>query len=135
MKPSFNIPLKAGHTTTEFWLVILTGLLATGLSALSMLDVAWGLGAITVITLGYNASRAKLKQVQATGELEALRTDLTITAQEAARDLQLSAPLPPGMASELLNQRGLDLSNAVLARDDYTPANPAETLKAISPRP
>ena len=67
-----KIPLKAGHTTTEFWAVIIAGLSLTGLSVFSLLDAPWVAGGITLLTLVYNGSRSKLKQIQAQGELAKL---------------------------------------------------------------
>lgn len=54
-------PLKPGHTTTEFWLVVASGLISTALAACSLIDAAWAAGAVTILALAYNASRAKLK--------------------------------------------------------------------------
>ena len=71
--PSFKLPLKAGRTSSEFWLIILTGLLTTSLSALSILDVTWGAGALIVLTLAYNQSRTKLKVIQAEAEAATLK--------------------------------------------------------------
>lgn len=72
--PDFKLPLKPGRSSTEFWLIILTGLLTTSLSALSILDVAWSAGALVVLTLAYNQSRTKLKVIQADVEAHAAKT-------------------------------------------------------------
>lgn len=85
--PDFKLPLKPGHTSTEFWLTIAAGLITTALSAVSMLDVTWAVGAITVLTLGYNASRSKLKTIQAEAEAATLK---------AAAAAPAPATPPPG---------------------------------------
>ena len=82
-----NIPLKPGHTTTEFWALIITGLSLTGLSAFAMLDAEWVAGAMTLLTILYNASRSTLKKQQAAAEIEALRYELRVSEREALRDL------------------------------------------------
>lgn len=90
-----NIPLKPGHTTSEFWTVIIAGLSMVGLSAISMLDVAWAVTGVTILTALYNLSRNSLKQKQALGELEALKTELALSVEEAKSDLRgLQAPAP-----------------------------------------
>jgi hypothetical protein len=66
-----KIPLKPGHTTTEFWTVIAAGLSLTGLSAFSLLDAQWAALGVTVLTMVYNGSRSKLKQIQAQAEASA----------------------------------------------------------------
>lgn len=90
-----NIPLKPGYTTSEFWTVIIAGLSMVGLSAISMLDVAWAVTGVTILTALYNLSRNSLKQKQALGELEALKTELALSVEEAKSDLRgLQAPAP-----------------------------------------
>lgn len=90
-----NIPLKPGYTTSEFWTVIIAGLSMVGLSAISMLDVAWAVTGVTILTALYNLSRNSLKQKQALGELEALKTELVLSVEEAKSDLRgLQAPAP-----------------------------------------
>lgn len=86
--PDFKLPLKAGRTSTEFWLIIITGLLTTGLSALSVLDVTWGAGALVVMTLAYNQSRTKLKVIQAKAEAHAVKsaTDVETAKPKAATE-------------------------------------------------
>lgn len=94
MKTDFQIPLKSGHTTTEFWLVILTGLISTALAAISLLDVAWAVGAITLLTLAYTGTRSRLKQIQTSAEAEAFKTELRIAEAEALHDLGKTKPEP-----------------------------------------
>ena len=81
--PDFKLPLKEGRTSTEFWLIILTGLLTTGLSALSILEVTWGAGALVVLTLAYNHSRTKLKVIQADAEAHAVKSATDVQAAKA----------------------------------------------------
>lgn len=90
--PDFKLPLKPGRTSSEFWLIILTGLLTTSLSALSVLDVTWGSGALVVLTLAYNQSRTKLKVIQA--EAHAVKSAVDVDAAKAMATTE--APPPPG---------------------------------------
>lgn len=83
----FELPLKPGHTTTEFWLVILTGLISTALAAISLLDVGWAVGAITVLTLAYTGTRSRLKQIQANAEAELVKSEIRIAEAEAMHDI------------------------------------------------
>ena len=83
MKTDFKLPLKDGRTSTEFWLIIITGLLTTGLSALSILEVTWGAGALVVLTLAYNHSRTKLKTIQADAEAHAVRSAVAVETAKA----------------------------------------------------
>jgi hypothetical protein len=83
MKTDFKLPLKDGRTSTEFWLIIITGLLTTGLSALSILEVNWGAGALVVLTLAYNHSRTKLKTIQADAEAHAVKSATDVAAAKA----------------------------------------------------
>lgn len=87
MKTEFELPLKPGHTTTEFWLVILTGLISTALAAISLLDVAWAVGAITLLTLAYTGTRSRLKHIQAQAEADLLKSDVRIAEAEALNDI------------------------------------------------
>lgn len=82
--PSFKLPLKAGRSSSEFWLIIITGLLTTSLSALSILDVTWGAGALIVLTLAYNHSRTQLKVIQADAESYALKSAADTEEDKAA---------------------------------------------------
>ena len=63
-------PLKPGVTTTEFWTVIVCGLLLTVQAALSLTTVAWAAGGVTLLGLLYNASRASLKSQHAKAAME-----------------------------------------------------------------
>lgn len=90
--PDFKLPLKAGHSSTEFWLIIITGLLTTGLSALSILDVTWGAGALIVLTLAYNQSRTKLKVIQAEAEAHAVKSATDVEAAKAMASTEVSPP-------------------------------------------
>lgn len=89
-----KIPLKPGHTTTEFWAVVIGGLLTTGIAAVSMLDVAWAAIAIAVMTIGYNYSRHQQKMV-------ATKTEADLAIIEAETKMQNNAtdsgfvPRPP----------------------------------------
>lgn len=58
-------PLKPGVSTSEFWIVIVSGLLLTAQSALSLLDVGWAMGGVTILGLVYTSIRGKLKSIQA----------------------------------------------------------------------
>lgn len=59
-------PLKPGVSTTEFWTVIICGLLLTAQAALSLTAVTWA-GVGTIILGGlYVAQRGKLKSQAAT---------------------------------------------------------------------
>lgn len=93
-----NLPLKPGYKTSEFWAVVLSGLSLTGLAAFSMLDAEWVAGAITILTVLYNASRGNLKRMQVQGQLEELKTENTIAELEARADF--AAPSPPPYVTE-----------------------------------
>lgn len=91
-----KLPLKPGVTTTEFWTTIVAGLLLTALSAMTLLDAAWVAGAVIVLTLAYNGSRANLKKIQAEAESKAANpTDQTNLANPT--DLK-PGELPPDAA-------------------------------------
>jgi len=98
--PDFKLPLKPGRTSTEFWLIIVTGLLTTGLSALSIMDVTWGAGALIVMTLAYNQSRTKLKVIQADAEAHAVKSAVDVEAAKAMASTEV--PPPPAMSSSSL---------------------------------
>lgn len=70
-----QIPLKPGVTTTEFWTVIICGLLLTAQAALSLTSVAWAAGGVTLLSFLYVHQRGKLKSQAAITELERLRQD------------------------------------------------------------
>lgn len=71
-----NLPLKSGVSTSEFWLTAIGGLVLTALSCMSLLDATWAATGITLLGLGYQAVRAKLKSAQAQSALEAQRAKL-----------------------------------------------------------
>jgi O-antigen/teichoic acid export membrane protein len=68
-------PLKPGVTTTEFWTVILCGLLLTAQAALSMTTVAWAAGGVTLLGLIYTMQRGKLKSQASITALEMQRRE------------------------------------------------------------
>lgn len=90
-----NLPLKPGHTTTEFWGIVIAGLSLTGLSAFALLDAEWVAGSITILTILYNASRAKLKQTAAEADLEVIKMEMKIAELEARHDLTTQIIQPP----------------------------------------
>ena len=57
-------PLKNGVSTSEFWIVIISGMLLTAQSALSLLDVGWAMGGVTILGLVYTSIRGRLKGIQ-----------------------------------------------------------------------
>lgn len=72
-------PLKPGVSTSEFWIVVISGLLLTAQAALSMTSVAWAMGGVTVLGLLYTQIRGRLK---------------SIVAQQAAEQLKKQQPPP-----------------------------------------
>lgn len=90
--PDFKLSLKPGRTSTEFWLIIITGLLTTSLSALSIMDVTWGAGAMVVLTFAYNQSRTKLKVIQAEAEAHAVKSAVDVEAAKAMATTEASPP-------------------------------------------
>jgi len=71
-----NIPLKNGVSTSEFWVVIISGLLLTAQAALSMVDVAWAMGGITLLGLAYTTLRGKLKTLHAQNAADLLKAQI-----------------------------------------------------------
>jgi len=55
-------PLKPGVSPLFVWLTAAGGLLLTALSILPLLDVAWGAGAVIVLTILYKFVEAKKQQ-------------------------------------------------------------------------
>lgn len=90
--PSFKLPLKPGRSSSEFWLIIITGLLTTSLSALSILDVTWGAGALIILTLAYNQSRTKLKVIQADAEAYTVKSAADTEEDKAAAAAKVITP-------------------------------------------
>lgn len=70
------IPLKPGVQTSEFWTVIISGLLLTGMSALSMTTYAYATVCVTVLGLVYNLMRGSLKNIQAQAEADRLKAEM-----------------------------------------------------------
>lgn len=68
-----QIPLKPGVTTTEFWTVIVCGLLLTTQAALSLTTVAWAAGGVTILGLIYVSQRGKLKSIAAQAAADAMK--------------------------------------------------------------
>lgn len=60
-----NIPLKPGVSTSEFWIVIISGLLLTAQAGLSLVNVGWAMGGVTILGLVYTSIRGRLKSIQA----------------------------------------------------------------------
>jgi hypothetical protein len=68
-----QIPLKPGVSTSEFWLVILSGLLLTIQAALSLVDVGWAMGGVTLLGLVYTSIRGRLKSIHAQAAADQLK--------------------------------------------------------------
>lgn len=92
-----KLPLKPGHTTTEFWAVIIGGLLTTGIAAVSMLDVAWAAIAIAVMTIGYNYSRHQQKMIatKAEADVAVLEAETKVFAHAEPTDSDAPVPFVP----------------------------------------
>ncbi|WP_395737463.1 hypothetical protein [Prosthecobacter sp.] len=60
-----QITLKPGVSTSEFWIVVVSGLLLTAQAALSLVDVAWAMGGVTILGLVYTSIRGRLKSIHA----------------------------------------------------------------------
>ncbi len=69
-------PLKPGVTTSELWIVILSGLLLTAQTAFSLVDAAWAMGGITALGLFYTHLRGKLKSIHAQSAADALKAQI-----------------------------------------------------------
>jgi hypothetical protein len=63
-------PLKPGVSTTEFWTVILCGLMLTAQAALSMTTLTWAAGGTMLLGALYVHQRGKLKSQTAITALE-----------------------------------------------------------------
>lgn len=79
-----TIPLKNGVTTSEFWIVIISGLLLTAQSAIGMLDVGWAMGGVTVLGLLYTSIRGRLKTIHAQTAAETLKAQINDTTTPPA---------------------------------------------------
>ena len=95
-----KLPLKPGHTTTEFWAVIIGGLLTTGIAAISLLDVAWAAMAIAGMTIAYNVSRQKVKTIQAQAEASIAITEAEIKAYGAGGQMLAASEDPEGFVPQ-----------------------------------
>jgi|GEM_PF-3220945 len=76
-----TIPLKAGVSSSEFWLVIVSGLLLTAQSALGLMDVAWAMGGVTLLGLVYTSIRGRLKTIHAQSAADALKGQINTQAE------------------------------------------------------
>ena len=74
-----TIPLKNGVTTSEFWIVIISGLVLTAQTAMSMIDVQWAMGGVTVLGLLYTSIRGRLKTIHAQAAADALKGQISDT--------------------------------------------------------
>ncbi len=74
-----QIPLKPGVSSSEFWIVIVSGLLLTAQAALSLVNVAWAMGGVTVLGLLYTSIRGRLKTIHAQTAADALRAQINST--------------------------------------------------------
>jgi len=88
-----QIPLKPGVSTSEFWVVILSGLLLTAQAALSLVDVAWAMGGITILGLAYTSMRGRLKGIHAQAAADQLKAQ--IEAPAAMTLLSTAEPIAP----------------------------------------
>lgn len=68
-----NIPLKPGISTSEFWIVIISGLLLTAQTALTMLSPGWAMAGVTILGLVYTSIRGRLKSIQAQAAADQLK--------------------------------------------------------------
>ena len=76
-----TIPLKNGVSSSEFWLVIVSGLLLTAQSALGMLDAGWAMGGVTILGLVYTSIRGRLKTIHAQSAAEVLKGQMAADSQ------------------------------------------------------
>ncbi len=76
-----TIPLKNGVSSSEFWLVIVSGLLLTAQSAIGMLDVGWAMGGVTILGLVYTSIRGRLKTIHAQSAAEVLKGQMAADSQ------------------------------------------------------
>lgn len=68
-------PLKPGVSTTEFWVVIIGGLLLTAQAALSLTSVTWAAGGVTLLGLLYVHQRGRLKSQESIKAMELHRRE------------------------------------------------------------
>lgn len=74
-----NIPLKPGVSTSEFWIVIISGLLLTAQAGLSLMNVGWAMAGITVLGLVYTSMRGRLKGIQAQAAADQAKAQINNT--------------------------------------------------------
>jgi dethiobiotin synthetase len=79
------IPLKPGVQTSEFWTVVVSGLILTAMSALSLTTYAYAAVGVTVLGLVYNVMRGSLKNIQAQAEADRLKTEADRLNAEAQK--------------------------------------------------
>lgn len=94
-----KLPLKPGHSSTEFWLTVILGLLTTLISALGMLEVTWGATVLAALGITYTMGRNRLKKIQAEAEAEGLKEaarrsipPAVMQSHEAVRPVAPSSP-------------------------------------------
>lgn len=75
--------LKPGVTTSEFWIVVLCGVLLTAQAALSLTTLAWAGGGTMLLGAIYAIQRGKLKSIEARAAVERLKST---AAHDARRD-------------------------------------------------
>jgi hypothetical protein len=66
-------PLKPGVSTSEFWIVIISGLLLTAQSAMSLVEAGWAAGGIVALGLAYTGLRGRLKSIHAQAAADLLK--------------------------------------------------------------
>lgn len=74
-----NIPLKPGVSTSEFWIVIISGLLLTAQAGLSLMNVGWAMAGITVLGLVYTSMRGRLKGIQSQAAADQAKAQINNT--------------------------------------------------------
>ncbi len=81
-----QLQLKPGVSTSEFWIVVLSGLLLTAQAALSLTTYSWA--GIGVLLLGglYTAQRGRLKNIQARAEAAKIEAELNPPGYFAEKD-------------------------------------------------
>lgn len=72
-----QIQLKPGVTTSEFWVVIISGLLLTAQAALNLTSYTLAAGGVTLLGMLYAAMRHRLKTIQAQAEADRLKAGMT----------------------------------------------------------
>lgn len=81
-----QIQLKPGVSTSEFWIVVLSGLLLTAQAALSLTAYSWaGIGVLLLGSL-YTMQRGRLKSIQAKAEAAKIEAELNPAGGLAEKD-------------------------------------------------